>query len=458
MVQSRMSDADLIDRYDGRAPRYTSYPTAASFTDKIGPATYAEWLATARDAGPASIYLHVPFCERLCLYCGCNTAVVRSEAARHAYAGRLIKEIGLVATALGARAPAAHVHWGGGTPTTLAPADMIAVMKALRAAFAFDASATISVEIDPTTFAPDRVAALKTIGLTRASLGVQDFDEGVQEAIGRKQSFAETAAAAEAARGLGVTSLNLDLIYGLPRQTVDSVRRTALQALKLGADRIAVFGYAHVPWMKKHQQLIAEADLPGALERFKQQEAIRRVLIDHGGYEPVGLDHFARPTDPLAAAMREGRVRRNFQGYTTDESPLLLGFGASAIGGLPQGFVQNLTAGPAYAKAIDAGRLATARGVAFTTEDRLRGALIERLMCSLSVDLVGVAESQGADPALLLDDARGLARFVADGLARWDGRRVDVTEKGRPFVRSIAALFDATMRGAPAEPRFSRAV
>ena len=325
--------------------------------------------------------------------------------------------------------------------------------------FDFAEDAEIAIEIDPTSLPQDRLAALAEMGVTRMSLGVQDLEPTVQQAIGRRQSYEQTEACARAARGLGVRSLNLDLIYGLPLQTTESVTRTARRALDLGADRAAVFGYAHVPWMKKHQAVIPEASLPGAVGRFAQQQAIHRVLTEEGGYVAIGLDHYAKPGDAMAQAAAEGRLRRGFQGYTTDDAPVLIGFGASAISQLPQGYVQNAPAAAAYGARIDAGGFATVRGIALNPDDQLRRDVIEQLMCALQVDLVATAEAHGADPAPLIADARGLARFAEDALADFDGRRVAVTEKGRPFLRSVAALFDAYLSESSNEtPRHARAI
>ncbi len=331
-------------------------------------------------------------------------------------------------------------------------------MALIRNLFILEGDAEVAIELDPTTLPKDRLDALHTMGVTRISLGVQDLEPEVQDAIGRRQSFEQTEACAQAARSLGVDSLNLDLIYGLPLQTVESVTRTARRALELGADRVAVFGYAHVPWMKKHQALIPEDSLPGAAERFAQQQAIHRVLTEEGGYVAVGLDHYARPGDAMAEAAAARRLRRGFQGYTTDGAPALIGFGASAIGALPQGYVQNAPTAAAYAKLIQSGGLATVRGIALRADDRLRRDVIERLMCDLEVDLVEIATAHAADPAPLIADAAGLGRFQSDGLARWDGRRIEVTEKGRPFVRSVAALFDAYLVVDDQKPRHSRAI
>ena len=451
--------AELIARYDGRVPRYTSYPTAPHFSPAAGPSVYPRWLAELPAGTPLSLYLHVPFCDRLCLYCGCNTSVVRLESSHRAYAALVMREIDHVASLIGRRAAVSHMHWGGGTPTSLPSDCLISIMDRLKERFAFAREAEIAIEIDPTSLPPDRRDALEPMGVTRVSLGVQDFEPAVQHAIGRVQSYEETEACATAARAIGVGSLNLDLIYGLPLQTTEGVARTARRALDLKADRVAVFGYAHVPWMKRHQALIPEDQLPGAVERYAQLNAIHRVLTQEGGYVALGLDHYALPSDAMAKAAAARRLKRSFQGYTTDAAPALLGFGASSIGSLPQGYVQNAPTAAAYAREIDAGRLATVRGVALTADDRLRRDVIERVMCDLEVDVEAIAAKHGADAAPLTAAAsEGMPRFEEDGLASWDGRRIVVSERGRPFVRSIAALFDAYLARQTLKPRHSRAV
>lgn len=451
--------AKLVARYDGRVPRYTSYPTAPHFSPVVGAAVYAGWLAELPAETPLSLYLHVPFCDRLCLYCGCNTSVVRLESSRRAYAGLLMREIDHVAERIGRRAAVAHVHWGGGTPTSLPGDCLIAIMDRVKERFACAEDAEIAIEIDPTSLPPDRREALGSMGVTRVSLGVQDFDFSVQCAIGRLQSYEETKACAEASRDLGVASVNLDLIYGLPLQTEEGVARTARRALNLQADRVAVFGYAHVPWMKRHQALISEEELPSPLARYAQLNAIHRVLTEEGGYVAVGLDHYALPGDSMAKAAAAGRLRRSFQGYTTDAAPALIGFGASSIGSLPQGYAQNAPTAAAYAREIGENRLATVRGIALSADDRLRRDVIERVMCELEVDIDAVAAERRADPAALKAEASGgMRKFEEDGLAVWDGRRIVVSERGRPFVRSIAALFDVYLAQQSDKPRHSRAV
>jgi len=455
---STMTDAELVARYDGRVPRYTSYPTAPHFRADFPAADYGAWLQALPHDRPVSLYLHVPFCDRLCLYCGCNTYVVRQDAPRRAYAGTVEREIVMVADRIGHRLPVSHVHWGGGTPTTL-PADCLTgIMDLIRSAFALLPDAEVAIEIDPTSMSPDRLAALSGMGITRASLGLQDLDESVQAAIGRHQSYEVTESCAQFLRGLGIASLNLDLIYGLPRQTENSVARTARRTLALNADRVAVFGYAHVPWMKRHPALIPEEHLPNPEARFAQRRAIGDVLEGEGGYLPVGLDHYARPGDAMAEAVRTGRLHRSFQGYTTDTAEALIAFGASAIGCLPHGYVQNASDVPGYKAAIAAGKLAAKRGIALTEDDRLRRDVIETIMCDLRADLADIAARHRADPSVLLGPAEKLAMFEADGLVRREGARLEVTEAGRPFVRNVAAVFDAYLGRGGDAPRHARAV
>lgn len=438
-----------------RLPRYTSYPTAAQFTPAVDARRHAGWLADLPADATLSLYLHIPFCAQLCLYCGCHTTAVRRYAPIEAYAELLSREIDRVAALLGTRRPVVHLHWGGGTPTILAPDDFLRLTAQLRERFAFAPAADCAIEIDPRRLTAAHVAALAAAGITRTSLGVQDFDVRVQQAIGRRQSLAETAIAAERLRKAGIASINLDLIYGLPYQTVASVRATMRLVLTLAPDRIALFGYAHVPWMRRQQRLMPEHALPDADARYAQAEAAAEVLVA-GGYIPVGLDHFAKPHDALARAARSGGLRRNFQGYTTDPAQALLGFGSSAISALPQGYVQNATAAPAYRAAIESGGLASARGHALTAEDRLRGAIIERLMCELAVDLEAIAAAHGAKGAGFARELALIDRLAEAGLVQRSGTRIRVPETARPFVRIVCNAFD--VHAAPEGERYSRAV
>ena len=350
-VATAVANPALLQHLDRRVPRYTSYPTAVQFGVDVSSLTYEHWLGSLPVEDQVSLYLHVPFCAELCLYCGCHTTVARRYGPVEAYVELLEREIALVARHLGVRRKAVHVHWGGGTPTMLAAADFERIMRALRHIAAIGADCEVAIEIDPRTLRRELVPVLADAGTSRASLGVQDFDQSVQRAVGRIQSFGQTARAAEWLRHAGIANINLDLMYGLPLQTVDSVSATVRQALALEPDRVALFGYAHVPWLKKHQKLLPQDALPDSMERLAQQRAAAEVL-GSAGYRPVGLDHFAKPSDLLVTRQREKRLHRNFQGYTTDEASTLIGFGTSAIGVLPQGYVQNAASTVTYREAI----------------------------------------------------------------------------------------------------------
>jgi oxygen-independent coproporphyrinogen III oxidase len=428
--------------FAARVPRYTSYPTAPHFHAGVDARAYRTWLSELDPAQPLSLYLHVPFCDTLCWFCGCHTKVVNSYSPLAGYLELLKGEIGLVADALGARRRVTHIHWGGGSPTMVRAEDLVRIGRLLRERFDVAPDAEIAIEIDPRGFTPASADALAAIGVTRASIGVQDFDPKVQRAINRIQDFDTTAHCVAMLRERDIAKLSIDLIYGLAYQTTEGLLNTIDAALRLDPDRLAIFGYAHVPGFKKHQNLIPEAALPGLAERFAQAEAAHARLIA-AGYQPIGLDHFAKPDDPMAMAAREGRLARNFQGYTTDTAPALIGLGASAIGSLPQGYVQNHAEVPAYRKAILAGELATARGVALTDEDRIRREVIARLMCDLHVDLAAVAARYGRSAAMFADALAALQRLAQDGIVERDGTHVRVKDEWRAAVRVVCAAFDS---------------
>jgi oxygen-independent coproporphyrinogen-3 oxidase len=435
-------NSELLAKYDGvRVPRYTSYPTAPHFSPAVAADRYREWLGALAPGTGISLYLHIPFCDSMCWFCGCHTKVVARYQPVAEYLERLKREIDLVAAAVPGRLLIRHLHWGGGTPNMVTPDDFRGIMDHVRSRFDVAATAELAVEIDPRTLTPEHVVAMAASGINRASLGVQDFDAGVQQAINRIQPHAMTADAVSRLRAAGVAGINIDLMYGLPGQTIDGCRHNADLAVALRPDRLAVFGYAHVPWMKKHQKMIDEAALPDALDRWKQFAAIGAALAV-GGFLPIGLDHFARPEDRLAVAQSAGRLRRNFQGYTDDDSEVLLGFGASAIGALPQGYIQNSPDFRTYAAAIDAGQPAIVRGLAITDEDRLRRDVIERLMCDLAVDLEQVAARHGVAPDHFDPELAALASLAADGGVTISGRRLTVPEAARPLIRLAAAAFD----------------
>lgn len=438
-------------------PRYTSYPTAPHFAP-LEEGTYRDWLGTIGPEDTLSLYLHVPFCRSLCWYCGCHTAVTRSEARVSRYAAALAREAELLAAALPATGHGgmAALHLGGGTPGELGPEALRRLLARLRGLFRVRPDAELAAECDPRTLDEALVAALAEGGITRVSLGVQDMDPEVQRRIGRIQPREVVEAAVERLRRAGIRRINLDLMYGLPGQTEAHVAASARFAAALGADRVAVFGYAHVPWMKPHQNAIRAEDLPGPLERLRQAERAEAVLRGEEGYQAIGFDHFARPDDPMAVAAREGTLRRNFQGYTTDRAPVLLGLGASAIGSLATpglaAYAQNTPDERAYVAAVEAGRLPVRRGLALTAEDRLRRQAIERVMCDFALDLAALPEA-------LVEEARpALARLAADGILALapDGGTLRVTEAGRRHVRHVAACFDAYL--AAGKARHSLAV
>ncbi len=424
-------------------PRYTSYPTAPHFTKEIGPEAYAAWLAQMPQGAPLSLYLHVPFCRELCHYCGCHTKAIRQQAPIDEYAQSLIAEIALVAEHAGPRA-VSHLHWGGGTPSILNGRNLAQIVGRLEEAFDLAALREHAIELDPRHLDAALARVLAGLGVNRASLGVQDLSPHVQEAIGRIQPYEQVARAAAMLRDAGIADLNFDLMYGLPRQSVDDVRRSAEMALALSPQRIALFGYAHVPWFRPQQRLIDTAALAGPAGRLAQMNAAREVLLA-AGYRPIGFDHFALPSDSLAVAAQNGTMRRNFQGYTSDDAEILLGFGASAIGRLTQGFVQNAPDAGGYQRAVAAGRLAAVRGISLSVDDRVRARIIEALMCDFAADPQAIAAELGVNERFA-DELAQLAPLVDQGIARIERGRVMVTEMGRPFVRLVAAAFDAYLR------------
>lgn len=423
-------------------PRYTSYPPATHFTPSVGPGTYERWLAAIPADASLSLYVHVPYCVKLCWYCACHTRVANRYDSIERYRDALIAEIALVRARLGGRNRVAHLHWGGGTPTVLHPGDFAGVDRALKGAFAFDDKTEIAVEIDPRSLDDAMVATLAGCGATRVSFGVQDFDPKVQAAINREQSFDLTRSAVKRLRGAGIRSVNLDLVYGLPLQTVAGLSRTIAQTLALAPDRIALFGYAHVPWMKPNQKLIRDQDLPGTELRWTMARTAADMLRE-AGYVAIGIDHFARPSDSLAQAAATGHLRRNFQGYTTDTADDLIGFGASAISAVPQGYAQNAADTAAWLSLVETGHLPTARGIALTPEDRLRREVIERLMCDLMVDLETVAQAYGKPASTFADALPALRSLAEDGIVDFDGWIVRVRPEARPLARLAAAAFDS---------------
>jgi oxygen-independent coproporphyrinogen-3 oxidase len=421
-------------------PRYTSYPTAPHFSAAVRADVYAGWLRDLPAAATLSLYLHVPFCVTLCHYCGCNTKATRRRGPIERYAEVLQTEIALIGELAGRR-KTVHLHWGGGTPSILGEDLLMRMIEALGGAFDLSALREHNIELDPRRVTRPLIRTLAAIGINRASLGVQDFAPHVQHAIGRIQPFELVERRMAMLREAGIERINIDLMYGLPRQSREDVARSAELAVSLRPQRIALFGYAHVPWFKKHQALIEESGLPGAEERLAQARMAADVFVA-AGFEAIGLDHFARPDDELAIAARDRRLHRNFQGYTTDSADALIGLGASAIGKLPQGFVQNAPDVAGYTRAIDARRPATVKGLVLSDEDRLRAEIIERLMCDLSIDL-----KRFGGRAHFRHEMNALAPLADAGLVAIEGDTVIIAESGRPLLRLAAAAFDAYLPG-----------
>ena len=431
-----------------RVPRYTSYPTAPHFHSGIDATVYGRWLAEVPPGTPLSLYLHIPFCDTLCWFCGCHTTVVNRYAPVKDYCGLLAREIALVSKALGTKQPVRHIHWGGGSPTMLAAGEIERLADCLKTHFEIASDAEVAVEVDPRGLTQGCVDAFARAGLSRASIGLQDCDAAVQKAINRIQPKEETLRAITMLRKAGINSVNLDLLYGLPKQTLQGWEETLRFALELAPDRLAVFGYAHVPSFKKHQALIPEHLLPDLEMRLRQVEMAAEILCAHG-YVAVGLDHFAKPEDDMAKALRDGALARNFQGYTTDDASTLIGLGASAIGSLPQGYVQNAPAVPAYRALLDRDQFPVVRGVALSQEDRLRRYVIERLMCDLEVDLTQACQQFGASPSLFGDALSELAGLEKIGAVSLTDNHVSINPQWRAVARLACAAFDAYLADSP---------
>lgn len=440
-------------------PRYTSYPTAPHFSAEISAETYARWLSELVPGTRLSLYAHIPFCDELCWFCACRTQGAKRYSPVTHYLGLLEREIEMVAAALDPAHQVVQMHWGGGSPTILAPEDIRRLYGRFRDAFPSLEGAEFAVEIDPRDVTEAKLDALAECGLARASIGVQDFEPAVQKAIGRLQGRAMTERVIARLRAHGVEGINIDFLYGLPGQTEETLARTIEAVVALGPDRLALFGYAHVPWMAKRQKMIDASRLPGPAERKAQAQMARRLLIA-AGYRPIGIDHFAKPGDALAKAEENGALRRNFQGYTVDPAEALIGLGASAIGTMPQGYVQNEAATQAYLARVGEGRLPTARGVALGMEDRVRRAAIEEILCHFRLDIGRLVRLYGDFARPIRRVAADLVEIAPDGaleplpgpgcapesLAGCCGRMTRgfvIAPAWRDHTRLIAAAFDA---------------
>ena len=450
---------DLVKKYNVAGPRYTSYPPATKFTDTLKWPQILEKITANNGTGRGlSLYFHIPFCETLCWFCGCTTVITTNHGQAGSYLDHLEKEISRTAEFIDAKREVVQLHWGGGSPTFLHPDEIRRLGEMIHKHFRFSADVEAGVEIDPRRLSRDHIAALQEIGFNRASLGVQDFEPKVQDAIHRIQPREMTQRALDWARELGFGSVNFDLIYGLPHQTAESFGRTLDAVLEMEPDRLAVFSYAHVPWIKPAQKILEQKVLPTPEVKLQLLKMVIERLTENGRYVYIGMDHFARPGDELVVAQRNKTLQRNFQGYSTRGDADIFAFGMSAISQIPDAYWQNEKELPSYYAALDGGRAPCARGYVLTDDDKIRRETIMRVMCDLSLDYAEMSQRLGIDFAgRFASELSALAPFEADGLVRVSERGVDVTDTGRLFIRNIAMCFDNTL--APAgERRFSRTV
>ena len=456
---------ELLHRMDRPGPRYTSYPTADRFVEAFTAEHFLQALAQRHDMGgvggagaPLSLYIHVPFCESVCYYCACNKIVTRDHGRAAAYLDALEHEMALAAAALGERVQVSQLHFGGGTPTFLSDEELSRLMAAIRTRFELLPKGEFSIEIDPRTVTRQRLAHLRALGLNRVSFGVQDFDAQVQQAVHRIQPFEQVEALMRDARELGFESINVDLIYGLPRQTPESFERTVRQVAGLRPDRIAMYGYAHLPTRFKPQRRIEPAELPSGGQRVGMLAQALAGFVSHG-YQYIGMDHFALPDDPLAQAKRQGRLHRNFQGYSTQPDCDLIGLGVSAISRVGPCYSQNAKTLDEYYDALRSNQLPVVRGLALTRDDLVRRAVIMSIMCHGRLSYESVALAHLIDVrsyfAAEIEALEGLAR---DGLVTLSEDGLEVTPLGWYFVRSVAMVFDRHLRADRNRERFSKVI
>ncbi len=436
-----MIDVDLLLKYDGNYPRYTSYPTAPHFSDKITSQTYQNWLKNLPENQRISLYFHIPFCQQMCWYCGCFTTITKRYAPIENYVRTLIDEFRLVADLVAQKnLQVSHIHFGGGSPTILLPQDFAEIMQEIRQHFVITSDAEIAIEIDPRNVNEEKIKTYAREGINRASIGVQDFNVDVQKAINREQSFDVVYDCVKMLRQNGNTSINFDLIYGLPEQTVEMVKKNIDISLLMNPDRIALFGYAHVKWKKKQMRLINEADLPNEKERILTfREASKK--LEEVGFFPIGLDHFVKKNDSMFQAFVDEKLKRNFQGYSSDNADILLGFGASSISYLPFGYVQNTADFEQYKKAIFDKNLAVIKGIELSESDKIRKAIIDEIMCYLEVDLKKFALSE-EEIKNLVEDSQILANLKKDGLLRFKNNTLKINTAAPQISRIVASVFD----------------
>ena len=451
-------DKALVRKYDGFGPRYTSYPTADRFHEQFTAANYVDALASRDVSAPLSLYVHVPFCNTVCYYCACNKVITKNHDHSAKYIRYVEKEIGIVGGLVEGSPPVIQLHWGGGTPTFLSHDEMGALMGALRRQFRFAPDAEVSIEVDPRKVDAATIRYLAELGFNRISVGIQDFDPAVQKAVNRIQSEAETRAVIDAARANGFVSVNVDLIYGLPLQTVAGFSATLDKVIAASPDRIALYSYAHVPHMSKTQKQIEITQLPSPDTKL----AILALAIEKlgaAGYGYIGMDHFAKPGDELAVAQRERKLHRNFQGYSTRPDCDLIAFGISAIGKVGASYAQNVKTLDGYYARLDADVLPVLRGVDLKEDDLLRRDTIQKLMCDFELDFAALSEAHGVPFAgMFAPELTALAPMVEDGLVELSDDRLRVTPRGRLLVRTVAMIFDRYLRESQQKQRYSRVI
>jgi len=432
-------------KHNRQAPRYTSYPTAPNFSKPFAADIVSEWLEdTALDA-PVSLYFHVPFCKKMCWYCGCNTKATAQYSPVKSYLAHLHNEVKQVSQRRGERLAVNHIHFGGGSPSYISPDDFKALMDHVRMHFNVMPNAEIAIELDPRETSEVKIAAYAKAGVTRASLGVQDFNKTVQEAINRIQPIHMIYEAVKTLRAYGIDAVSFDLLYGLPGQTEEIVRESVSLAAVLDPDRIALFGYAHVPWMKKHMRLINEEKLPDAEQRLTHFDAARQILLDRG-YVEIGLDHFVKPDDSMAIAHHMRRLQRNFQGYTTDSANTLIGFGPSAISSFAGGYCQNTPDIRSYIDCIEAGKSPVVKGIELSSDDKMRRDIISNLMCYGTIDLMNFGAGSPGEGANFGTELESLNALVKDQLVFVEGSKITVNQNAPQARRLVAAAFDSYLQ------------
>lgn len=460
MVQRPDIPAEFVEKYNTAGPRYTSYPTVPAWKQEFGENEYREALSelASRPDDELAVYLHVPFCAKACHYCGCNMLVTHDKDEVTRYLDRLEQEIARVVEVIGAGRRVVQLHWGGGTPNFLKNDQITRVLEMFRTAFDLAPAAEISLEIDPRIANPEQVAFLRESGFNRISLGVQDFDPGVQENIGRKQSREKTLKIYAACRDAGFPGVNLDIVYGLPGQTEDKFSETLSGVIDLQPDRVACFSYAHVPWVRPNQEVIDTSIMLTGFDKFQ----LFRLTVDsfrERGYDWIGIDHFAKQDDELSVALNHRALHRNFMGYATKPAPHMLAFGMSGIGDVCDRFVQNDATYDGWTQKMDAGGLPVVKGHKLSEDDKLRRLAILNIMCNLELpwELTRAAYGKPADE-LFADSLTSLPPLVADGLVTRDDFGLRITEKGRYFVRNVAMILDAYLGDPSDKPIFSKTV